>query len=112
MAGAGKMPELIIVTRDGNAHPVTAQTGLSVMEAIRAGGFTDELLAICGGCCSCATCHVYVEPKFADRFPPIGGDERDLLEGLAYRAGESRLSCQLDVTPDLDGVRFTIAPAR
>jgi ferredoxin, 2Fe-2S len=106
------VPELIIVMRDGSAHEVSAQSGLSVMEAIRAGGFADELLAICGGCCSCATCHVYVDPTFAGRFPPIGGDESDLLEGLAFRAGESRLSCQLTVTPDLEGARFTIAPAR
>jgi ferredoxin, 2Fe-2S len=112
MAGAGKMPELIIVTRVGNAHPVTAQTGLSVMEAIRAGGFTDELLAICGGCCSCATCHVYIDPAFADHFPPVGGDEKELLDGLSAQTGDSRLSCQLTVTADLDGARFTIAPAR
>jgi ferredoxin, 2Fe-2S len=111
-AVAGKMPGLTIITRDGSAHEVVGQTGTSVMEAIRAGGFTDELLAICGGCCSCATCHVYVDPAYAGRFPPIGGDEGDLLEGLAFRAGQSRLSCQLTVTPDLDGARFTIAPAR
>jgi ferredoxin, 2Fe-2S len=104
------MPELTIVSRDGVAHVVAAQLGTSLMEAIREGGFDDEVLAICGGCCACATCHVYVDQAFANRFPPIGGDENDLLDGLATRTGESRLSCQLSVMPSLEGARFTIAP--
>lgn len=106
------MPDLIIVTQDGSAHEVPAEIGLSLMEAIRAGGFADELLAICGGCCACATCHVYIDPAVADRFPPVGGDEGDLLDGLATRTKDSRLSCQLTVTPNLDGARFEIASAR
>jgi ferredoxin, 2Fe-2S len=105
------MPELTIVSRDGSAHVMTAQLGSSLMEAIRAGGLGDEVLAICGGCCSCATCHVYVDPAIASRFPPIGGDENDLLDGLASRTADSRLSCQLSVMPSLEGARFTIAPA-
>jgi ferredoxin, 2Fe-2S len=105
------MPDLIIITRDGSAHALDAQLGFSMMEAIQAGGFADELLAICGGCCSCATCHVYVDPAFAAQFPPIGDDERDLLGGLATRTGESRLSCQLAVTPAVAGARVTIAQA-
>jgi len=105
------MPELKIVSRDGTAHVIEAQLGNSLMEAIRAGGLDDEVLAICGGCCSCATCHIYVDPAFANRFPPIGGDENDLLDGLASRTADSRLSCQLSVMASLEGARFTIAPA-
>jgi ferredoxin, 2Fe-2S len=104
------MPELTIVSRDGTAHVMAAQLGISLMEAIRDGGFDNEVLAICGGCCSCATCHIYVDPEFADRFPPIGGDENALLDGLATRTSDSRLSCQLSVMPALEGARFTIAP--
>ena len=58
------MPKLIVVNRDGAEQTVEGDKGLSVMEVIRAHGF-DELLALCGGCCSCATCHVYVDPALS-----------------------------------------------
>ena len=86
-----------------------AQAGLSVMEAIRAEGI-DELLALCGGCLSCATCHVYVDPTFADRLPPLGDDESDLLDSSDHRAETSRLSCQLILSDDLADLAVTIAP--
>jgi 2Fe-2S ferredoxin len=57
---------------------------MTLMEAIREAG-NDELLALCGGCCSCATCHVHVDPAFADRLPPIGADENDLLDSSDHR---------------------------
>jgi len=86
-----------------------AQAGLSVTEAIRAEGI-DELLALCGGCLSCATCHVYVDPTFADRLPPLGDDESDLLDSSDHRAETSRLSCQLILSDDLADLAVTIAP--
>lgn len=103
------MPVLNVTTRDGRTMAVAADTGLSVMEIIRDAGF-DELLAQCGGCCSCATCHVYVHPDDLGRVEPIGEDEDDLLEGSSFRRPESRLSCQLRFAAELDGVRVTIAP--
>lgn len=103
------MPTLTVVTRAGVESTVEASDGLTVMEAIRDNGF-DELLALCGGCCSCATCHVHVDPAFADRLPPMGEDEDDLLESSDHRAATSRLSCQIPLTSDLDGLRVTIAP--
>ena len=57
------MPELNVITRDGTKHAIQASSDGNVMEAIRDAGF-DELLALCGGCCSCATCHVHVDPAF------------------------------------------------
>src|SRR3546814_1084488 len=57
-----QMAELIVITREGNELVLEAGDGLSVMEVVRDGG-VDELLALCGGCCSCATCHVYVDPR-------------------------------------------------
>lgn len=102
------MPKLIVVTRDGEEREVTGQAGLSVMEVIRENGF-DELLAICGGCCSCATCHVHVDPEFAAKLPPMGEDENDLLDSSMDRDARSRLSCQLPFTDALDGLRVTIA---
>ena len=86
-----------------------AQAGLSVTEAIRAEGI-DELLALCGGCLSCATCHVYVDPTFADRLPPLGDDESDLLDSSDHRSETSRLSCQLILSDDLADLAVTIAP--
>ncbi len=102
------MPKLIVVTRDGEERAVIGDAGLSVMEVIRENGF-DELLALCGGCCSCATCHVHVDPAFADKLPKMGMDEDDLLDSASDRDATSRLSCQIPFTDALDGLRVTIA---
>ena len=103
------MPKLIVVTRDGAESTVQGQEGLSVMEVIRDNGF-DELLALCGGCCSCATCHVHVDPAFADRLPAMSADEDDLLASSGARRPNSRLSCQIKVSDVLDGIAVTVAP--
>jgi ferredoxin, 2Fe-2S len=103
------MPRLFVTTRQGQTSEVEVGEGLTVMEAIRDNGF-DELLALCGGCCSCATCHVHVDPEFIDRLPRMGEDEDDLLESSDHRAANSRLSCQIPFTADLDGLKVTIAP--
>ena len=99
----------MVVSRTGEEKTVDAAEGVSVMEAIRDNGF-DELLALCGGCCSCATCHVYVDPAFAGIVAPLGEDENDLLDSTDHRQDNSRLSCQLQMTGALDGLRVTIAP--
>jgi ferredoxin, 2Fe-2S len=102
------MPKLIVVNRAGEEREVQADSGLTVMEAIRDNGF-DELLALCGGCCSCATCHVHVDPAFADLLPPLSEDENDLLDSSDSRSETSRLSCQIPFTDALDGLKVTIA---
>lgn len=103
------MPKLIVVNRAGQETTIDATNGTTVMEAIRDNGF-DELLALCGGCCSCATCHVFVDPDFADKLNPLSEDENDLLDSSEHRAATSRLSCQLPITDALDGLKVTIAP--
>jgi 2Fe-2S ferredoxin len=103
------MTKVIIVKRDGSEQQVDAENGVSVMEAIRDNG-VDELLALCGGCCSCATCHVYVDPAFAGAIPAMSEDENDLLDSSDHRNETSRLSCQLKVTDAFEGLRVTIAP--
>jgi 2Fe-2S ferredoxin len=103
------MPKLFVTTRQGETSEVEVGEGLTVMEAIRDNGF-DELLALCGGCCSCATCHVHVDPAFLGMLPAMSADEDDLLESSDHRDANSRLSCQLPFTADLDGLRVTIAP--
>lgn len=101
--------QLNITTRDGTEKTVEGEEGLSVMEVIRENGF-DELLALCGGCCSCATCHVYVDPEFADKIGPLSADEDDLLDSSDHRTERSRLSCQIRFAAELQGLRVTIAP--
>ena len=102
------MPKLIVVNRAGQETEVNADVGLSVMEAIRDNGF-DELLALCGGCCSCATCHVHIDPAFKDLLPPMSEDENDLLDGSDHRNERSRLSCQIQFSEALDGIKVIIA---
>lgn len=101
------MPTLTVVTRAGEERTVQGETGLSVMEVIRDNGF-DELLALCGGCCSCATCHVHVDSDYLDRLPPMSEDENDLLHSVSDRHETSRLSCQIQFGPQFDGMRVTI----
>lgn len=103
------MPTLIVVTREGAEREIEGRVGLSVMENIRDQGF-DELQALCGGSCSCATCHVYVDPATARSVPPASEDENDLLSGSDARNGASRLSCQIRFSAAMDGLRVTIAP--
>ncbi len=103
------MPRLKVVTRDGVETVVTGKPGLSVMEVIRENGF-DELLALCGGCCSCATCHVHVDEAWFERLAPMGADEDDLLDTADHRVATSRLSCQIPFDDMLDGLRVQIAP--
>ena len=102
------MPKLTVVTREGDRRDIDGEAGLSVMEVIRDAGI-DELLALCGGCCSCATCHVHVEPGFEDVLPAMGEDENDLLDSSDDRNETSRLSCQIPFGDALDGLVVTIA---
>ena len=92
------MPNLIVTTRNGSEREIAANVGLSLMEAIRDAG-VDEMLALCGGCCSCA-----------GLLPPISEDESDLLDSSEHRDEYSRLSCQIPLTTELDGLRVAIAP--
>ena len=103
------MTKLFVTSRDGTERAIDAPPGTSLMEVLRNRDFND-ILALCGGCCSCATCHVYVDPAFAQRLPPMKDDERDLLDSSDHRTDRSRLSCQIPFTADLDGLKIAIAP--
>lgn len=103
------MPTITIIDRAGEERAVDAAPGLTVMEIVRDNGF-DELLALCGGCCSCATCHIYVDDTFAGDLPEMTEDENDLLDSSSSRQPNSRLSCQLPISEALAGLRITIAP--
>ena len=103
------MATLLVTTREGEERAIEAADGLSVMQSIRDAGI-DELLALCGGCLSCATCHVYIDEADLSRVPDVSEDENYLLESSDHRTERSRLSCQLMVSDALDGLRISIAP--
>ena len=102
------MALLRVIDRDGKEHQVEGKTGLKLMETLR--DLEYGVAAICGGMCSCATCHVYVDPQWVSRLPEPLSDERELLTELSHYQDNSRLSCQFDFTPELDGLRVTVAP--
>lgn len=102
------MINIKIVTRAGQLVETKAVLGQTLMEAIRDAG-VDDLQALCGGCCSCATCHVHVEPAFAESLPTASEDENDLLDSSDDRNEFSRLSCQVKITEQLEGLRIKIA---
>src|SRR5262245_50615688 len=101
---------LIVTDRSGVERTFEGEDGLSVMEIIRNGG-AEEPFALCGGSCSCATCHVYVDPAAAGALPGIAADEDDVLDGSGHRRETSRLSCQMTFRSELGGLRVEIAPA-
>lgn len=97
-----------VVDRNGVEHEVGTTAGLKVMEVLRELDY--GVAAICGGMCSCATCHVYVDPEWMPKVPAPMSDEHELLSELSCAKRESRLSCQIEFTQALDGLRVTIAP--
>lgn len=103
------MLKLLVTPPAGAQTVVEAQEGRSVMEILRDAGF-EALPAFCGGCLSCATCHIYVDPAFAARLPPMRDDEDALLDSAEQRRPGSRLSCQIPFGPALDGLVVEIAP--
>ena len=103
------MPHLIITTRTGEEHQMEGESGRSLMEVLHRAD-VGGIRALCGGCCACATCHVYVDPDFYSALPPMALDEKDLLDSLEFRRPNSRLSCQLSIGPELENLRVTVAP--
>jgi ferredoxin, 2Fe-2S len=102
------MTKLIVIDRDGQQHEVPSKPGMKVMETLR--DLDYGVAAICGGMCSCATCHIYVDPDWLAKLPAPMSDERELLSELSHYKQNSRLSCQVEMTEPLSGLRVTIAP--
>ena len=97
---------ITVVDHDGQEHTVAARPGLPVMKLIAEAGL--PIRAECGGCCSCATCHVHIDPTW---FETVGGpsnDEEDTLDAAMDIGDTSRLSCQISFQPELDGLRVTL----
>jgi 2Fe-2S ferredoxin len=103
------MARLNVIDRDGNEHEVVAQPGVSVMEVLRDQG-DFGVAAICGGLCSCATCHVYVDPTWVGKLKARHNDEQEILVALSSFKDNSRLSCQIPFGDAIDGLKVTVAP--
>ena len=93
---------------DGQVHDIQAREGDSLMEALREHEW--GVAAICGGLCSCGTCHVYLDEEWLEKFQQADGDEQDLLEVFDCIKDNSRLSCQLQLHSSHEGLKLTIAP--
>jgi len=100
--------EIEVTDRSGSTHRVSAETGLTLMEVLREHDLDVE--AICGGSCACATCHVYIDPSWFPRLPPREEMEQELLSEQDNRRDTSRLSCQIEVHEELEGLALTVAP--
>ncbi|MGW6356364.1 2Fe-2S iron-sulfur cluster-binding protein [Streptomyces sp. NPDC055092] len=102
------MTHIIYVLRDGSERKVDVPDGQTVMDgSVRSN--LPGIIAECGGSCSCATCHVYLNPAWAYQFDDATDEERELLEFAEGSSPESRLACQLVVRPDCEGARVTVA---
>ncbi|MEM6583497.1 MAG: 2Fe-2S iron-sulfur cluster-binding protein [Pseudomonadota bacterium] len=102
------METVIFIEHDGTRHEVDAKAGVSLMEAARMNN-VPGILADCGGACACATCHVMVPSESAADLVDISDEEEAMLEfGLEERTENSRLSCQLTVSEELDGIELQL----
>ncbi|MBT3992560.1 MAG: 2Fe-2S iron-sulfur cluster binding domain-containing protein [Gammaproteobacteria bacterium] len=98
-----------VIDSEGEEHEVEGQVGLSLMESLR--DLDNGTLALCGGMCSCATCHCFIEEPWASSLSERQDDELELLEDLdSFRENQSRLSCQIELTEEMDGMRVEVAP--
>jgi ferredoxin, 2Fe-2S len=98
---------IIVTDLEGQEHVVEADASMSVMENLFDAGV--PIKAACFGCCSCSTCHVYVDPEWLDKLEPRSGEEEEILDMVLEHRPNSRLSCQIPYNESLDGLRITLA---
>ena len=103
------MAVIHVTNRKGQQRTIEGKIGATLMEILRDNDF--EIEAACGGCCSCATCHVYIDDAWANKVGARSEDEDELVSQTdAYKPPYSRLSCQIKFTEALDGIAVTVAP--
>lgn len=103
------MPHVHFIEPSGAITKVAGDIGQSAMEVAKRGG-VDGIIGECGGCCACATCHVYVDASWTASVGPPSPDESDLLDFVEARRAESRLSCQIRLRAELDGLTLHVPP--
>jgi len=96
-----------VTDRDGNKHELEGDSNSTLMEILRDAGFDIE--AACGGCCACATCHVYINDKWLQKISSKDDDEESMLDQAFDVRNTSRLSCQISLSEDLDGIELELA---
>ena len=101
------MTKIVVTDRQGKVIELTAELGMSLMEIIRDAGMDIE--AACGGCCACATCHIYVENEWVPKLIKADEDEESMLDQAFDVRNTSRLSCQISLSDELDGIELEIA---
>ena len=102
------MTKLIVKDREGNFQELSADIGLTLMEIIRDAGMDIE--AACGGCCACATCHLYVDKDWLSKLSASEDDEETMLDQAFNVKDNSRLGCQIEFNDELDGIKVELAP--
>jgi len=102
------MPKITFVTPDGERHKVDVDNGYSVMEAAINNNI-DGIVAECGGACACATCHGYIDEAWTEKMPEMDDMEDSMLDAAYERRDNSRLTCQLEVNDDWDGLVVHVA---
>ncbi len=101
------MPRVTFIEPNGDRRQIEVPAGITVMEAAVSNG-VEGILAVCGGACACATCHVYVAESWLSKLDPREDMEEGMLESAWQPRGNSRLSCQIHVTAELDGLEVTV----
>lgn len=101
------MPKLVFIDHQGTSYPVEAQEGRSLMQ-LALDHSVPGLLGECGGACSCATCHAYIDAPWSDLLPAKSESEVFMLEAALDVRPTSRLCCQIKMTPALDGLVVTL----
>jgi 2Fe-2S ferredoxin len=99
---------IFVTDLSGKIHELDSLEGWRVMEIIRDHGL--PIRAECGGACACATCHVYVDPDWQDRLPDPSAEEVDCLDMAFHVQKNSRLSCQIIMSEELEGLSLALAP--
>ena len=97
-----------VTDRDGKKYELEGDTNSTLMEILRDAGLDIE--AACGGCCACATCHVYINDQWLEKISPKDDDEESMLDQAFDVRNSSRLSCQINLSEDLDGIELELAP--
>ena len=101
------MPKIVFIEPGGARRDIDAPLGITLMEAARQNG-VDGVVAQCGGACACATCHVYIDGEWLAKLEPPEDMETGMLENAWQPQGNSRLSCQIHITADMDGMQVTV----
>jgi len=102
------MPKITYITNDGNRHEIQVENGYSVMEGA-INNDIDGIVTECAGACACATCHSYIDEAWLSKLPPMDDMEDSMLDAAYERKNNSRLTCQIEVTDELDGLVVHVA---